>query len=166
MSEKPWWALSPHELEQLDANLPRLRELTADEGRALVERLNAHAQGALAPEEWEFVARQPAIRYEVEIERLASRAAREHDTEFAVGVRTALDYARGHVVVGPLTNARPRSRPPSCQDLEAEATVARDSVAGALDTPLSCSREFAAGIEDTMMWLTCGTDTPPLDLHT
>jgi len=166
MSEKPWWALTPQELEQMDAGLPELRELSVEEGRALIERLNAHAQGALPPEEWDFVAHQPAIRYAADIERLASQAAREHETEFIAGVRAALDHARGQIAVGPLTNVPPRQDPPCCQDLEAEATAARDSVAGMLDTPLSCSRDFAAGVEDTMTWLTCGTDTAPLDLET
>ena len=166
MSEKPWWALTPHELEQMDAGLPELRELSVEEGRALIDRLNAHAQRALPPEEWDFVARHPAIRYAVDIDRLASQAAREHDTEFIAGVRAASDYARGQASVGPLTNAPPRQGPPCCQDLEAEAVIARDSVAGMLDTPLSCSRDFAAGVEDTMTWLTCGTDTPPLNLGT
>lgn len=166
MSDTPWWALTPDQLEQLDAGLPELRELSADEGHELIERLNSHAQHALSPEEWEFVARQPAIRYAADIERLVSQAARENDTEFVAGVRVALDYARGQAAVGPLTNAPTRQNPPCCQELEAEATTARDSAAGMLDSPLNCSRELAAGVEDTMTWLTCGTDTPPLNLDT
>src|SRR5699024_3593207 len=108
MSEKPWWALTPQELEQMDAGLPELRELSVEEGRALFERVHEHEQGALPTVKWDYVAHQPAIRYAADIERLATQAARELETEFIAGVRAAFDHARGQIAVGLLTNVPPR----------------------------------------------------------
>ena len=161
----PWWLTPASELVAAPAP-PMEPPLSVEQGLELIRMLNAPggASHVLSASEHEFVCAQPAIRDHALVQLLAETAAREPDSAFVVGVRRTVAYAQGNQACGPLSGRSPRTPLPLCTDLDTEADLAEETLAGAADTPLPHPRDMLTGVEHTCLWLTCRTDDPPLHL--
>lgn len=161
----PWWLKPASELNAMPQPDPE-PPLTMVQGMDLIRRLNAPggASRTLTASEHEFVCAQPAIRDGAVVQRMVTAAQAAAESDFVTGIQATLAYAQGRERRGPLSGRVPQTVLPLCGDLDIEADLAEETLAGAADIPLPYPRDLLTGVEHTCLWLTCRTEDPPLDL--
>lgn len=78
---------------------------------------------------------------------------------FGQGILAAIEFATGVQPLGPVTGEPAEENPPPVGQLSREEERAADIAAGHVRAPVS--RDFATGVEHTIMWLLARTDTRP-----
>ncbi|MER6816444.1 hypothetical protein ABT299_44885 [Spirillospora sp. NPDC000708] len=78
---------------------------------------------------------------------------------FGRGILAAIEFATGVQPTGPVTGDPAEENPPSVRQLSREENRASDIAAGHVRAEVS--RDFATGVEHTIMWLLARDDTRP-----
>lgn len=142
-------------------------EHTPEEHAEFIRKVNAPggAHITLSAREWGHRSKLPPVRDPAAVRELrASLAEEPPGNPFFDGIAAALDYAYGQTLIGPVSGEHAKSAPPTCRDLYGEEMIAlrviqRDLVKN--DHPVPRHPDFVVGVEHTLMWLQCRTDSPP-----
>jgi hypothetical protein len=176
--EGEWERRPPPSLDELEAdyleNFPPPSDntpLTEDELADLRRRLNAPGGARL-----QLTYRERAARWEVGIIRprevvanLRQQVQRERDLlrvrqssrAMADGVIDAIDFATGATPTAPITGRRAENQPPAVNELTRVQVLAQDIAEGREPDPSGHGRDYAVGVEHTIMWLLASTEQRP-----
>jgi hypothetical protein len=97
---------------------------------------------------------------QVQAERHELRVS-ETSRAFAAGIVDALEWATGQTRQAPISGTLAEERPPAVRELSREQVVAQDVAEGRRRFNRSGGRDYAVGVEHTVMWLLARTDQRP-----
>ena len=172
-TERPYHLMPLAERRARNANLPRpdTTPLTDEEKADLRKRLNAPGGAALKlpyrqrTARWEMgIIRWPedvqAVYAKVQDDLREHPEMRQGSIEYCRGILAAIEWATGTLRTAPLSGEPSEEIPPSAGQMSRERVLGTDIAQGHERHPLG--RDYAVGVEHTLMWLMARTDDPPL----
>jgi hypothetical protein len=154
-----------------DIEWPDLTPLNDQELAELRVRLNAPGGSRLT-----LTARESAARWKMGIIRppeavvnLYDRVQRERDLartrpssqKMAAGITDTIDFATGRTQHAPITGHPAEQQPPAVNELTRVQVLAQDIAEGHHADPSGRGRDYAVGVEHTIMWLLASTEQRP-----
>lgn len=167
----------PPTLEELEADFlanyapPDLTPLSEAELDDLRARLNAPGGSRL-----KLTARERSARWRMGIIRprevvtnLYQQVRRERNLlrvrpsskAMAAGIIDAIEFATGASPTAPITGRPAENQPPAVNELTRVQVLAQDIAEGREPDPADRGRDYAVGVEHTIMWLLASTDRRP-----
>jgi hypothetical protein len=97
---------------------------------------------------------------QVQAERHELRVS-ETSRAFAAGIVDTLEWAAGRTRQAPVSGSLAEAHPPLVRELSREQVVAQDVAEGRRRSDRSRGRDYAVGVEHTIMWLLARTNQRP-----